>query len=98
MKISNKISKLQEGGPMPAEQGQAPAPGAAPEQGGGQDPMVQLVQMAQQAVQGQDCEAAMAVCEGFLQLVQSAQGGGAPAPQEGQPVYKAGGKFVKRVK
>jgi hypothetical protein len=31
--------------------------------------MVQLVQMAQQAVQGQDCEAAMAVCEGFLQLV-----------------------------
>ena len=83
-----KIKKLQEGGP-------APAP--APEEGGGQDPMVQLVQMAQQAVEGQDCEAAMAVCEGFLQLVQSAQGGGAPAP-EGQPVYKTGGKFVKRVK
>lgn len=87
-----KIKKLQEGGPMPAEQGQAPAP----EQG--QDPMVQLVQMAQQAVEGQDCEAAMAVCEGFLQLVQSAQGGGQAPPPEGQPVYKAGGKFVKRVK
>ncbi len=84
-----KIQKLQEGG-------MAPAPAPAPEEGG-QDPMVQLVQMAQQAVEGQDCEAAMAVCEGFLQLVQSAQGGGAPAP-EGQPVYKAGGKFVKRVK
>jgi hypothetical protein len=46
----------------------APAPAPAPEEGG-QDPMVQLVQMAQQAVEGQDCEAAMAVCEGFLQLV-----------------------------
>jgi len=66
MKISNKVTKFQEGGPVPAG---APAPeGGAPE-GGGQDPMVQLVQMAQQAVEGQDCEAAMAVCEGFLQLV-----------------------------
>ena len=85
-----KIQKLQEGGMAPA-----PAPEEA--QGQAEDPMVQLVQMAQQAVEGQDCEQAMAVCEGFLQLVQSAQGGGAPAP-EGQPVYKAGGKFVKRVK
>lgn len=83
-----KIQKLQEGG-------MAPAP--TPEEAQAQDPMMQLVQMAQQAVEAQDCEAAMQVCEGFLQLVQSAQGGGAPAP-EGQPVYKAGGKFVKRVK
>lgn len=98
MKIQEKVKKLQEGGSAPAP-AQEPAQGAAQgqPQEGGQDPIVQLVQMAQQAVQGQDCEAAMAVCEGFLQLVQSAQGGGAPAP-EGQPVYKAGGKFAKRIK
>lgn len=97
MKISDKLSKFQEGGvapegaPMPAEQ--------APQEGAAQDPIVQLAQMAQQAVQSQDCNAAMAVCEGFLQLIQSAQGGGgeAPAP-EGQPVYKSGGKLTRRIK
>lgn len=89
MKISTQ--KFQAGGQAPAAPAQAQA---APAE---QDPMVALVQMAQQAVEAQDCEAAMSVCEGFLQLVQSAQGGGAPAP-EGQPVYKAGGKLLKRIK
>lgn len=94
MKISEKITKLQEGGPMPAE---APAPQGGAPAGGGEDPIVQLVTMAQQALQEQNCEAAMAVCEGLLQLVQGAQGGGAPQPT-GQPVYKAGGTLTKRIK
>jgi len=63
MKITKK---LQEGGTAPAASVQQPTQQAAPQ---GEDPMVQLVQLAQQAIQGQDCEAAMAVCEGFLQLV-----------------------------
>jgi hypothetical protein len=37
----------------------------------------------------------MAVCQGFLQLVQAmAQQQGAPQQGQGEPVYKAGGKIV----
>jgi hypothetical protein len=100
MKVSEKIKKFQEGGAAPAPQA-APADPAA--QGGGeQDPMVQLLQIAQQALEGKDCDAAMAVCDGLLQLVAQSQGGGqAPAggaPADGsQPVFKRGGKLVKRI-
>ena len=89
--------KYQEGGAMPA--------GAAP-QGpqGGEDPMAMLMQGAQQAVQAQDCEIAMQVCQMLLEL---AGGGGAPAeaapaeaapaPAEGEPVYRRGGRLVRRI-
>ena len=127
MKISdNTIKKFQAGGaapaPDPSAQGGAPAPdpsqggdpsaqGGDPSQGGGQDPVAQLVQLAQQALQGQDCQAAMAVCDGLLSLIQSqqgggqggdpSQGGGDPSQGGGQPqgapVYKRGGKLLKRV-
>ena len=58
--------------------------------------VMELAQMAMQALQGQDCEAAMAVCEGYVQLIQEMAGGGeagAAAPQQ-EPVYRAGGKLV----
>ena len=89
--------KYQEGGAMPA--------GAAP-QGpqGGEDPMAMLLQGAQQAVQAQDCQIAMQVCQMLLEL---AGGGGAPAeaapaeaapaPAEGEPVYRRGGRLVRRI-
>lgn len=89
--------KFQEGGAMPA--------GAAP-QGpeGGQDPMAMLMQGAEQALQAQDCEIAMQVCQMLLEL---AGGGGAPAeaapaeaapaPAEGEPVYRRGGRLVRRI-
>ena len=48
------ISKFQEGGAM-APQGGAPAPQ------GGEDPMAMLLQGAQQAIEGQDCQVAMQV-------------------------------------
>ena len=90
--------KFQAGGPMPAG---APAP--APQ--GGEDPTAMLMQAAQQAVQGQDCQMAMQVC----QMVIEALGGGggpqeaapqeaAPAPAEGEPVYRRGGRLVRRLK
>lgn len=92
----SNIQKFQEGGAMPAEAAPEAAPvEAAPEETAGGDPVMELAQMAMQALQGQDCEAAMAVCEGFVQLVQEMAGGqGAPeaAPQE--PVYRRGGKLV----
>ena len=91
MKFSRKY---QEGGPMPAA-----APAAAP--AGGEDPMVMLMQGAQQALQAQDCNIAMQACEAFLMLLQQASGPEqAPVGQapEGQPVFKKGGKVLKRVK
>lgn len=82
--------KFQEGGPMPA----APAPA-----GSGQDPMVVLMQGAQQAVQAQDCEIAMQVCQMLLELAGGAPAPaeGAPAPAEGEPVYRKGGKLLRRI-
>ena len=89
--------KFQEGGAMPAG-----APAAAPQ--GGEDPMAMLMQGAQQAIQAQDCEIAMQVCQTLLEL---AGGGGAPAeaapaeaapaPAEGEPVYRRGGRLVRRI-
>ena len=82
-----KIGYYQEGGEMaPAE--------TAPEQAAVQDPMQQSLQVAVQAVQNQDCEAAMAVCQALLQLAQ----GGAPqeqAPQEEPTFAKRGAKLVR---
>lgn len=96
-----KPLKFQEGGPAPAPAAPAPAPegGAAPVEGGEQNPLIQIAQMAMQALQTGDCEIAMQVCEAFIQLVQASAGGGAPeeAPQ-GEPVYKKGGTLVRRIK
>lgn len=93
------IKKFQDGGamapeaaPQGAEQGGAPA-----EQGAEQDPMAMLLQAAAQALQNQDCNMAMQVCQALVQLAQQGQGGGAPE-EAGQPVYKKGGKLVRRIK
>lgn len=97
-----KFRKFQEGGAMPVgDQAQA-----APEDQGGapqdqsQDPMAQLLQAAAQADQSQDCQIALQVCR---MLVQMAQQGAGPAPEEGtaeegEPVYKKGGRLCRRIK
>jgi len=98
-----KLRKFQAGGPMgapeeaPVEEapmgapeGGAPAPGP---EGQGGDPLMEIAQIAVQALQNQDCEAAMAVCQAFVQLIQQSQGG---EPQ-GEPVYRAGGKLIARI-
>lgn len=99
-----KMRKFQAGGPAaPAQDQQAPTGGAesaqAP-QGGeqGQDPLMQIAQAASQALQNQDCDTAFAVCQAFIQLIQQSGGGEQQqAAPEGEPVYRAGGKLVKRV-
>ena len=106
-----KIKVFQMGGPMGPEgapeeapTGGAPAPeaGGAPEEAGapagGEDPIMQIAQVAMQALQAQDCEAALAVCEAYLQLIQQSQGG-APeeAAPEGEPVYRNGGVLSRRI-
>lgn len=92
MKFRN-INYFQEGGAMPA--------GAS---AGGQDPMAMLMRGAQQAVQAQDCQIAMQVCQMLLELAGGgapAQGApaeaAAPAPAEGEPVYRRGGKLLRRI-
>lgn len=87
-----KFRKFQEGGAMPEQQA-APA-----EQQQAQDPLMQIAQAAMQALQGQDCNMAMQVCQAFVQLVQSSQGGAAPAPEQSEPVYRTGGKLVRRIR
>ena len=84
-----KITKFQQGGqaPMPAEQ--TPA----------QDPLLQIAQIFAQGLQAGDCNLLAQGAEAFLSLLQQAQG---PAPVEaapqGQPVFKKGGKLLKRKK
>lgn len=100
MKI--KTLKFQEGGAMPQQEAAPEAQAGAPVEGGpeagGQDPLMQLVQMSMQALQSQDCQAAMAVCQAFVQLAQQ-QGGAEQQPEpQGEPVYRKGGKFARLIK
>lgn len=85
---------LQEGGvvedPNAAPVEEAPMP----EQGGGQDPMQMLLEGAAQALQNQDCNLAMQVCQALMQM---AGGGGEPAPAE-EPVYRRGGRLVRTIR
>lgn len=98
MKISPKnVKKFQEGGAMAPEDPAMAPEGEAPAQGG-EDPIMMLAQMAMQALQAQDCNMAMQVCNGFVQLIQQAQGGGGEPAPEGEPVYRRGGKLAYRIK
>ena len=105
-----KIKRFQMGGAVAPEQGGAPMPAGGPEAGGapmgpesgapegGEDPIMQLVQMAMQALQSQDPQMAMSVCDGLVQLVQGA-GGGAPAPggaPEEPVMMRKGGKMIAK--
>ena len=85
-----KVNKFQEGGQVPVEQAPA-APEGAPAGGNPEDMLMQIAQTAMQALQNQDCEAAMAVCQALIQMVQ----GGAPqeAPAGQEPVYRKGGRL-----
>jgi len=58
--------------------------------------MMMLAQAAAQALQSNDCQTALQVCQALLELMQQAQGG-APAEQ-GEPVFKKGGKLAYRMK
>lgn len=95
------IRKHQAGGEIaPAQEPMAPeggAPEAAPADAGGQDPMMMLAEAAAQALQSQDCQIAMQVCQGLMALIQQ-MGGGAPQEPQGEPVFKKGGVLLRRIK
>lgn len=97
----NSVKKFQMGGPMetPVEEApeQMPVEEAPAPEGGQGDPLMQVAQLAAQALQGQDCNAAMQVCQIFLQMVQQMQGQPGPEAQ-GEPVFRKGGILVRRIK
>lgn len=93
-KFDQMVKKFQEGGEMaPPAEASAPeaAPQEAPAEGG--DPMQQLLQAAAQAVQTQDAQLALQVCQALVEMA----GGGAPQEAPAEPVYKRGGKLSRRL-
>ena len=110
MKITYKnavkqTKKFQQGGPVgapaegteaPVSQGEAPEE-PAPEEGGQEDPMMQLTQLFAQGLQNQDCQMLAQGAQMFLQLVEQLQGGGTEEPQ-GEPVFRKGGRLAYRIK
>ena len=93
MKFVNKTQKFQDGGQMmPAEA--APMPAEAPQQGG--DPMQMLVEAAMTAVQNQDPNMAMEVCMMLLELAGVAPGQAPVGAEQGQPVFRKGGKMKRK--
>ena len=86
------IKKFQEGGA-------APAPEAAAPQQGGEDPTAMLMQGAKQAVQNQDCQIAIQVCQMVLEMLGGApeEAGGPEAAPQSEPVYRRGGRLVRRI-
>lgn len=86
--------KFQEGGAIETEPieevpvQEQPTEQEAPQ--GGEDPMMMLVQLSMQALQNQDCQAAMQVCQMFIQLAQQ-------SAQPSEPVFaRKGAKLVRR--
>ena len=95
-----KLRKYQMGGAAPEAapvDGGAPVEGGAPVQGGAEE---QLAQVAQQLLQMLlqeigDPNAVAAVLQMAMEMLQQAAAGGA---EQGQPVFKKGGKMCKKAK
>lgn len=95
-----RIKKLQMGGELSPEEEalMAEEQAAAQAQGGGeQDPLMMMGELAMQALETQDCEAAMGLAEMVIMLIQEMSGGG-QAPQGGQeiPQFSLGGKILSK--
>jgi len=87
------IKKFQSGGPMPADPAMAGAPveaAPAPAQGGQDQMMAQLEQIAMSLIQELGPEGAAAIAEMIMMILQQ----GAGAPQGGQPVFRKGGRIA----
>lgn len=102
MEVKPKVKKFQEGGsaPAPADQPMPAEPQeGAPVEGGADQMLMQLAQMAAEALQSGDCNTALSVCEAFMQLIQQfTQGQAGPEAPQGEPVYRKGGKLVGRIR
>lgn len=100
---NSNFRKFQEGGAMEAPVEEAVPVGVeeAPVAEAPADPMemlMQLAQMAAQALQAQDANMAMEVCNGLVEFVQILQSQAAPQEAPAEPVYRRGGTLVKRIR
>lgn len=87
------VRRYQQGGPMPADPAMAGAPveaAPAPAQGGQDQMMAQLEQMAMEIIQSVGPEGAAMLAEMIMAMLQQ---GGAPGP-EAQPVFRKGGRIA----
>jgi hypothetical protein len=85
------VKKFQQGGPMPADPAMDPAmAGGAPAEGGQNEMMAQIEQMAMEIIQSIGPEGAAMLAETIMAMLQ--QGGG--APQGEQPVFRKGGRII----
>lgn len=86
------IKFMQEGGQVAQ-----PAPAQQP----AQDPIMQIANTMAEGLQSGDCNLLAQACEAFLNLLSQAQ---APVqepigePVDSEPVFKKGGKIIKRKK
>lgn len=98
-KYNREISKFQEGGMMPQDpNSQAPMEqGAAQVSQDEQAAMNQLAQMAAQIIQSLGGDNAALLAQIIMEML---QGGQTPVggPQEGEPIFKKGGKLCGRMK
>lgn len=84
-----KVVKFQQGGQAPVAAQPAPQ----------QDPLMEIAQLFSQGLQSGDCQLLAQGAEMFLSLLQQAQGpaqGPVDQVPEGQPVFKRGGKIIRR--
>ena len=98
----NKVGKFQDGGAMPAGdpsmQGGAPMEQEAAQAGGDEQAMIQqLAQMAQQVISSLGPDGAAMLAQIIMEMLQGGQAQ-VGEPQEGEPVFKKGGKLCGRMK
>ena len=94
-----KLKFLQQGGPVEEQGAASPEQTQSAPANEQQDPMMQIVSAAQQAVQAKDPNMALQVCEALVQLVQQAQGaeqGGEQA--QAAPTYQRKGGSLTRLR
>ena len=81
----------------------APAGGAPTGPENGQDPIMQIADIFAQGLQNGDCNMLAQGAQMFIQFISQTMGQGAPQGPvdqvpEGEPVFKKGGKIIKRKK
>lgn len=83
-----KFKKYQEGGVAPAPAAAAPAQ---------QDPILQLAEMFAQGLQTGDCDILAQGAQMFLEMIsQSSAQGPVDQVPAGEPVFRQGGKLIRR--
>lgn len=102
LRIKNtKINYFQDGGQMAPEDQETEIPVGAEQEvpeNQGQDPMMQILQMCAQAVQTQDCQIGLQVCDILLQMAQQAAPQEQVPAEETQPIYRRGGILSRRIR